>query len=73
MSGAITLFPYVPSWCGQGQPFLIREQMALWRDELGDRPGYLSERDLHYIIHNKNGGTAPCDSGSNTDVIQYRY
>jgi len=40
--------------------------MALWRDELGDRPGYLSERGLHYIMHTKNGGTATCDSGSNT-------
>ena len=72
MSGAITLFPYVPSRCGQGQPYLTKEQIALWRDELGNRPGYLSERDLHYTINTKNDGTATCDGGSTTDVIKYR-
>ena len=66
MSAALTLLPYVPSWCGHGQPYLIKEQMALWRDELGDGPGYLSETALRYIIHTKNGGTVTCDSGSNT-------
>jgi hypothetical protein len=47
--------------------------MALWTDELDDGPGYLSETGLHYIIHNKKGGNATCDGGSNKDVIQQRY